>query len=68
MISNGVMHVAPNLKLNNQIGKGTKPSYLVKKEPTSRRSPEMHLEVKEQLLVDSQRMCEFGNFLQECCK
>ena len=68
MISNGVMHVVPNLKLNNQIGKGTKPSYLVKKEPTSRRSPEMHLEVKEQLLVDFQRMSEFGNFLQECCK
>ena len=62
------MHVAPNLKLNNQIGKETKPSYLVKKEPTSRRSPEMHLEVKEQLLVDFQRMSEFGNFLQECCK
>ena len=48
------MHVAPNLKLNNQIGKGTKPSYLAKKEPTSRRSPEMHLEMKEQLLVDFQ--------------
>ena len=57
------------LKINqNQNGKEKKPSYLVKKEPASRRSPEKHLEVNGQHLGDFQRMSEFSNFLQECCK
>ena len=48
----GVMHVTLNLKSNNQNGKETKLSNIVKKEPVSYRSLEMHLAVNGQLLID----------------
>ena len=48
----GVMHVTLNLKSNNQNGKETKLSNIVKKEPVSYCSLEMHLAVNGQLLID----------------
>ena len=64
----GVMHVTLNLKSNNQNGKETKQSNLLKKELAFCRSLEMHLAVNGQLLIDFQRMSEFDHFLQECYK
>ena len=63
-----VMHVTLNLKSNNQNGKETKQSNLLKKELAFCRSLEMHLTVNGQLLIDFQRMSEFDHFLQECYK
>ena len=64
----GVMHVTLNLKLNNQNGKETKQSNLLKKELAFCGSLEMHLAVNGQLLIYFQRMSEFDHFLQECYK
>ena len=65
----GVMHVTLNLESNNQNGKETKQSNLLKKELAFCRSlVEMHLAVNGQLLIDFQWMSEFDHFLQECYK